>query len=120
MNKQIGMITKKIIKILKLDYEEEKPIFVGDANLSHMREEHPKDFAKYGKEIENIISNPTYLARNEKKKSIEFIKEYKIDNDYVLVAVRVSNHNIHFARTMYIMAKEKVQKYFSHNYFYKF
>ena len=60
MNKQIGMITKKIIKILKLDYEEEKPIFVGDANLSHMREEHPKDFSKYGKEIDNIIINPTY------------------------------------------------------------
>lgn len=63
--------------------------------------------------MENIIKNPTYLARNEKKKSIEFIKEYKMDNDYVLVAVRVSNHNIHFARTMYIMAREAVDQMLS-------
>ena len=73
-----------------------------------------------GANIEDIINNPTYLARNEKKKSIEFIKEYKIDNEYVLVAVRVSGNNVHFARTMYIMADEKVEKYFKHNYFYKF
>lgn len=120
MNKQIGKVTKKIINILKLDYKEELPIFIGEANLKHMKEEHPEDFKKYGANIEDIIKNPTYLARNEKKKSIEFIKEYKIDNEYVLVAVRVSSKNVHFARTMYIMADEKVRKYFEHNYFYKF
>ena len=85
-----------------------------------MKHQHPEDFEKYGADIENIIKNPTYLARNEKKKSIEFIKEYKIDNDFVLVAVRVSNQNVHFARTMYVMADEKVEKYFKYNYFYKF
>ena len=120
MNKQIGKITKKMIKILGLNYQKEEPIFIGEANLMHMAEEHPEDFEKYGANIEDIINNPTYLARNEKKKSIEFIKEYKVDNEYVLVAVRVSNNNVHFARTMYIMAEEKVQKYFKHNYFYKF
>ena len=31
-----------------------------------MKEEHPKDYEKYGKNIENIIKEPTYLARNEK------------------------------------------------------
>lgn len=120
MNKQIGKVTKKVIKILGLNYKEEKPIFVGEANLNHMKEEHPKDFEKYGASIEDIIENPTYLARNEKKKSIEFIKEYVINNEYVLVAVRVSNNGVHFARTMYVMADEKVKKYFKHNYFYKF
>lgn len=120
MNRQIGKITKKIIEILKLNYKDEVPIFIGEANLKHMQEEHPEDFVKYGASIEDIISNPTYLARNEKKKSIEFIKEYKINNEYVLVAVRVSSNNVHFARTMYVMADEKVEKYFKHNYFYKF
>lgn len=120
MNKQIGKVSKKIIEILKLEYDEEKPIFIGEANITHMKEEHPEDFKKYGSCIEDIIKNPTYLARNKKKKSIEFIKEYKINNEYVLVAVRVSNNNVHFARTMYIMADEKVKKYFKHNYFYKF
>ena len=120
MNKQIGKVTKKIIDILGLDYKKEEPIFIGDSNIKHMIEEHPDDFEKYGANIEDIINNPTYLARNEKKKSIEFIKEYRVDNEYVLVAVRVSNKNVHFARTMYIMAEEKVKKYFNHNYFYKF
>lgn len=120
MNKKIGKITKKIINILRLDYDEEEPIFIGEANLHHMQEKHPEDFAKYISQLEDIIKNPTYLARNEKKKSIEFIKEYKIDNDFVLVAVRVSNKNVHFVRTMYVMADEKVEKYFKHKYFYKF
>ena len=120
MNKQIGKVNKKVIEILGLEYEQEQPIFIGEANINHMKEEHPKDFEKYGANIEDIIKNPTYLARNEKKKSIEFIKEYKIDNEYVLVAVRVSGNNVHFARTMYVMSDEKVRKYFEHKYFYKY
>lgn len=120
MNKQIGKVNKKVIKLLELDYNEEEPIFIGDSNIKHMIDEHPEDFKKYGACIEDIINNPTYLARNKKKKSIEYIKQYQIDNEYVLVAVRVSNNNVHFARTMYIMADEKVEKYFKHNYFYKY
>ena len=79
MNKQIGLVNKKIIKLLGLDYAKEEPIFIGDANIKHMQEEPPLDFEKYGKDIENIISNTTYLARNEKKKSIEFIKKVSED-----------------------------------------
>lgn len=121
MNRPIGKITKKIIKLLELDYNEEKLIFIGDENIKHMKEEHAEDFKKYGSKIKQIIKNPTYLARNEKKNSIEFIKKYKIcKEEYVLIAVRVSNKNVHFVRTMYVMADEKVEKYFKHNYFYKF
>ena len=79
-----------------------------------------EDFKKYGASIEDIIKNPTYLARNEKKKSVEFIKEYKVDNEFVLVAVRISGKNTYFARTMYVMADGKVKKYFKYGYFYKF
>ncbi len=117
MYRQVGKITKKIIEILGLEYKEEVPIFIGDDNIKHMKRQHPKDFEKYGADIEDIIKNPTYLARNEKKKSIEFIKKYKINNEYVLIAVRVSGNNINFARTMYVMADEKVEKYFKNNYF---
>lgn len=120
MNKQVGIVSNKIIKILGLNYEKEQPIFIGEANINHIKSQHPKDFEKYGCEIKEIIKNPTYLARNEKKKSIEFIKKYKIDNEFVLVAVRVSGNDVHFVRTMYVMANEKVEKYFKHNYFYKF
>lgn len=118
-NKQIGKVTKKTSELLGLDYQDEKPIFIGEANIAHMKEEHPEDYKKYGSKISEIIVNPTYLARNEKKKSIEYIKEYKVDNEYVLVAVRVSNNDVHFARTMYVMVDEKVERYKRHNYFYK-
>ena len=120
MNKPIGKITNKIIKILNLDYKEEQLIYIGKSNINHIKTQHPKDFRKYSREIENIIKKPTYVARNEKKNSIEFIKEYKVDEEFVLVAIRVSSNNIHFVRTMYVMAEEKVEKYFKHNYFYKF
>ena len=115
------MITKKIIRILNLDYTEEKPIFIGESNIEHMAKEHSNDYKKYNSKIEEIIKWPTYIARNEKKKSIEFIKKYEMDKeDYVLVVVRVSSNNINFVRTMYVMADEKVNRYFKHKYFYKF
>ena len=121
MNRQVGTITNKVIKILNLSYKKEQPIFIGDANIKHMKEQHPEDFKRYGNKIEEIIKKPTYLARNEKKKSIEFIKRYKVNKyEYVLIVVRVSNNNVNFARTMYIMADEKVEKYFKHKYFYDF
>ena len=121
MNRQVGTITNKVIKILNLNYKKEQPIFIGDANIMHMKEQHPDDFKRYGNKIEEIIKKSTYLARNEKKKSIEFIKRYKVNKyEYVLIVVRVSNNNVNFARTMYIMADEKVEKYFKHKYFYEF
>lgn len=118
MNYEVGKITKEIIKILNLDYIDEKPIFIGDSNINHIKERHFEDYIKYGKNIKDIIKNPTYLARNKKKKSIEFIKKYKMKNDYVMVVVRVSKNNINFVRTMYVMDEIKVRKYFKHNYFY--
>lgn len=120
MNYRIGKISKKVIQILNLNDKKEKAIYIGNGNIEHIKIRHPEDYKKYGDKIEEIIKNPTYLARNEKKNSIEFIKEYKINNDFVLVAVRVSNSDIHFVRTMYVMSDEKVKRYFKHKYFYKF
>jgi hypothetical protein len=42
-----------------------------------------------------------------------------VNNEYVLVAVRITGNNINFVRTMYVMADEKVEKYFKHGYFYR-
>ncbi len=120
MNYEIGKITKEVIKILRLEYKEELPIFIGESNVNHIKQRHQKDFEIYGSEIKDIIKNPTYLARNEKKQSIEFIKRYKIKNDFVLVAVRVSKNNVNFVRTMYVMDSKKVKKYFEHKYFYEY
>lgn len=120
MNYEIGKITKDIIEILGLDYNEEKTIYIGDSNINHIKERHFEDYIRYGNNIKEILKKPTYLARNQRKNSIEFIKRYKIKDDYVMVVVRVSKNNINFVRTMYIMDETKVKKYFNHNYFYPY
>ena len=90
MNYEIGKITKDIIEILGLEYNEEKPIYIGESNINHMKERHFEDYIKYGNNIKEILKEPTYLARNQRKNSIEFIKRYRIKDDYVMVVVRVS------------------------------
>lgn len=116
MNKQIGKVTKRVIEILGLDYEEELPIILGDANIEHMRRQHLEDYNKYGKDIENIIDKPTYVAKNPNQGSIEYIKEYKIDNQFVLVAVRISNKGTFFAKTLFTMTERKKNIYLKNGY----
>lgn len=90
MNTIIGRINRNVIHTLCLNIKEETPIFIGKANIDHMKSRHPKDYEKYGHHISNIIENPTYLARDERKNSIEFIKKYILNNELVLVVVKAS------------------------------
>ena len=77
MKTKIGNFSARVIELLELDIPVGTPIYIADSNIEHMKSSHPEDYKKYGSKISEIIVNPTYLARNEKKKSIEYIKEYK-------------------------------------------
>ncbi|MEG1142279.1 MAG: hypothetical protein RSE41_07535 [Clostridia bacterium] len=68
-------------------------------------------------QIENIIKYPTYIAKHPKDGSIEYIKKYILNNEYVFVAVRVTSNNINFVRTMFVMTDKKVNIYINNNYF---
>ena len=116
MNKQIGKVNKKVIKILGLEYKEELPIILGDANIEHMKRQHMEDYKKYGKDISKIIENPTYIAKNPNQGSIEYIKEYKINDEFVLVAVRISNKGTMFAKTLFTMTERKKNIYLKNGY----
>lgn len=116
MNKQIGKVNKKVIKLLDLNLKEELPIILGDSNIEHMKREHPEDFQKYGHDISNIVNNPTYVAKNPNQGSIEYIKEYKIDNDFILVAVRITNKGTMFAKTLFRMTERKKDIYLKNGY----
>ena len=116
MNKQIGKVNKKVIELLGLEYKEEIPIILGDSNIEHMKRQHLEDYQKYGKDIQNIISNPTYVAKNPKQGSIEYIKEYKINSEFVLVAVRISNKGTMFAKTLFTMTERKKNIYLKNGY----
>lgn len=116
MNKQIGKVSKKVIELLGLDYKEELPIILGETNIEHMKRQHPRDYDKYGKDIQEIIKRPTYVARNPNQGSIEYIKEYKIEDEFVLVAVRISNKGTMFAKTLFTMTESKKDIYLKKGY----
>ena len=117
-NKIIGNLNKFIIDEFHLNLKEGQPIYIGESNLNHMKSEHPEDFKIYGDKIEEIINNPDYIAKhpNKKNSAIEYIKIYKNENnDYVLVAVRATGAGTLFARTLFVIDKEKVEKYKNKN-----
>lgn len=111
--KQVGKIDQHIISLLSLDLAADTPIYLGDSNINHMKTSHPADYAKYCTEIPNIIAAPDYVRVNPKDNSIEYVKEYKIDNEFVKVAVRVSGGGKLFARSLYILNKNRVQNFIS-------
>lgn len=115
-NRILGKLNKCIIDEFRLNFKEGQPIYIGESNLKHMESEHPEDFKLYGDKIEEIINNPDYIAKHPNKSSIEYIKVYKNENnDHVLVAVRATGAGKLFARTLFVMDKEKVEKYKNKN-----
>jgi len=108
---KIGFITNDVIKTLNLSIKENTPIFLGQSNIDHMMKKHPLDYAKYGNKIGEIISCPDFVGINSKDNSIEYVKEYHIDNEYVKVAVRISKGNTFFARSLYVLNKNRTENY---------
>lgn len=109
--RKIGQINKRVIELLDLNIQPGTPIIIGQQNIEHMENEHPDDYKRYGAMIEEIIANPTYISKNPRQQSIEYIKVFEIDGNHVLLAVRVSGKGVYFARTLFVMSDEKVSKY---------
>ncbi len=108
---QIGVISQKVISALNLNLKSNLPILIGENNYKHMLEKHPNDFVKYSQNIQKILANPDFVGINPKNRSLEYVKEFKIDNDFVKVAVRVSGKGNNFVRTMYTIPDYRVKKF---------
>lgn len=96
--KKIGKIKDDVINVLGLSIDAGTPIFIGDSNINHMIKKHPKDYNEYGKYITDIIDKPDYVGYNFKNDSIEYVKEFSVNNEFVKVAVRVTIQGNFFAR----------------------
>lgn len=110
----VGELDKFIVDTFKLDFVENQPIYIGESNLQHMKTKHPKDFEIFGSKIKEIINSPDYIAKHPRKENsaIEYIKVYEnSNNEHVLVAVRATGKGTLFARTLFIMDNDKVDKY---------
>lgn len=109
---QVGIITQEIINILGItNITPNTPILLGDTNIQHMKTSHPADYKKYGNHITNILCSPDYVGINKKDNSLEYVKEFKIENEFVKVAVRISLNGNIFARSIYILNNNRVNNF---------
>lgn len=76
-----------------------------------MQTAHPADFARYSAELGNILAHPDYVGQNPTDGSIEYVKEYLVNGEYVKVAVRLAKTNRFYARSLYILNNNRVQNY---------
>lgn len=109
--KIVGFVNTNVKSLLNLTDVDDHYIYLGPSNVEHMASSHPEDFAKYGKDIENILRSPDYIGRNKKDGSIEYVKEYLEDNEFVKVAVRVSGSNKFYARSLYVLNNRRVHNF---------
>ena len=73
-----------------------------------MKSSHPSDYAKYGSELSSILAAPDYVGQNPSDGSIEFVKEFLSDGEYVKVAVRLSQSDRYYARSLYVLNNNRV------------
>ncbi|WP_085023696.1 PBECR2 nuclease fold domain-containing protein [Anaerovibrio sp. JC8] len=106
--RQVGIIDEKTIKLLGLDIAPGTPILLGNSNILHMKESHPKAFEKYFTLIEDILKAPDYVNRNPKDNSIKYIKTMA---DHIVIGVRVSTKGNAFARTIFTIEEWKFKQY---------
>lgn len=66
--------------------------------------------------IKDIIRKPTYVAKNPNQGSIEYIKEFRENDEFVLVAVRISTKGTLFAKTLFVMSERKKNIYLNKGY----
>ena len=107
--KKVGKLSGKVASVLGLSQRKNQPIMLGESNIDHMKRKHSDAYQKYGKHIPQIISQPDYVRINPKDDSIEYVKDFKINGEYVKVAVRAAGNNTLFARSIYVLSPERVK-----------
>lgn len=111
MNRKIGTISQQVIDLLELPAQAGTAIFIGDANIAHMKEKHPADYDRYKDSMSLILDCPDYVGRHPSNGSIEYVKEFQINEEFVKIAVRISGKGTYFARSMYVLKESRVKNF---------
>lgn len=112
MSTIIGNIAENIIDLLNIEKPTDCNIYIGESNYSHMKNKHPQDYEKYGSKIPLILSSPDYVGINHKDNSLEYVKEFRIDNEFVKVAIRISGSSQrYYARSLYVLNPSRVNNF---------
>ena len=108
---KIGEISQEVKTVLQLDLEAGTPIYLGPTNIEHMEREHPVEYGRFYKHIPKIIAEPDFVGQNPKDGSIEYIKTFSTSvGKYLKLAVRISNDNFLFARSLYEILERTVKQ----------
>lgn len=110
-NRVIGQISSAVEQILNLPVMKDRCIYIGKSNIDHMMRRHPEDYTKYGDKIGLILSAPDYIGQNPTDNSIEYVKEFRINQEYVKVAVRVSRQGKYYARSLYCLNTRRAENF---------
>ena len=97
-----------MVSLLGLSLPPGQPIYLGQSNIAHMLSRHPADYAKYGQYIPAILSAPDYVGENPTDGSIEYVKDFQINGEFVKVAVRLSGGGTLYARSLYVLNHNRV------------
>lgn len=108
---QVSTFQAKVVAALGLSVSPGTPIYLGESNIAHMQAKHPADYAKYGNYISTILNSPDYIRTNSKDGSVEYVKEFQINGEFVKVAVRVTGAGTWFVRSLYILNHNRVQNF---------
>lgn len=107
----IGYISQTVIKTLDLKISPNTPVFIGESNIEHIKSRHPYEYDKYYQDIGLIINSPDYVGLNPKDDSILFVKLYKVNGEYIRVAVKITSGEKCFAKTLHSLSTCNAERY---------
>lgn len=107
----IAFINESVIQLLDLKIAPNTPVYIGDTNLEHIKNRHPYEYEKYLSEIGVIIEKPDYVGLNPKDHSILFVKMYRLENEYIRVAVRITSNGKCYAKTLHLLSTCNAERY---------
>lgn len=111
MTQEVGKVSARVISLLGSSLQVDQPIYLGPSNIAHMQSRHPADYAKYGQYIPQILAQPDYVGENPKDGSIEYVKDFQINGEFVKVAVRLSGGGALYARSLYVLNPNRVHNF---------
>ncbi len=107
----IGYISQSVINTLGLNIPPDTPVFIGESNITHIKNRHRYEFDKYYGDISIIINSPDFVGVNPKDNSILFVKLYQLNGEYIRVAVKITSGGKCFAKTLHSLSTCNAERY---------
>lgn len=109
--KKVGKFTDKIINQLHLAIPAGTPIYIGDENEQHIKSRHPYEYDKYYDYLPDILSEPDYVGISPRDGSVQFVKEFCLDSEYIRIAVKISRNKRCFVKTLHLLSTCNAENY---------